>query len=1048
MDDILELKLLILAAPAGYGKTSLLVDFSKHTQLPICWLALDPLDQDLKRFITHLIASIQVRFPEFGEDSNSVLATMSQDQEDVDPILSAIVNDVFDHISEHFVVVLDDYHLVRDSKEVETFFNRLILEIGENCHFIIASRTLLTLPDLSLLVARSQVGGLSFEELAFLPEEIQQLLEVNYHQKVDDGTIQELLEQTEGWITGVLLSTQLTQKGVIQRQRVARVSGIGIYEYLAQQVFDRQPEEIREFLLRTSLLEEFDAGMCERLLAPVESKSRAAWQAMIDRVLTDNLFVLQVGETNVFLRFHHLFRDFLQNRMRLERPEETRLIEGELAAFLAESREWERAYEIYARMGETEKIVKLIHDAGPDLLAGGRIVTLSEWLDALPKEKLEASPELLSLRGSALLIQGDLQESLELYNRAVEGLQAGAVVDLVDAYNRRSAALRQAGDFAASLEDAENAIYLSKDKPDLVLQYAEALRSKGILETFQGKLKEGLNDLNESVSIYKKLNMDLDVAKVLVEVGWANRRLGYFDETEKAYTRALDILRGEGNAILSANILNNLGVLQYLLGEHEKAVQTFDKALQYAKIASYPRMEGYTLNSLGDLYRDLRSFQQARAAYDQAWEVIRVIQDKSLEMYQYLSIAALERMEGNFVASMENLEKAKQATVDEKSAYELALFELESAVIHLRQGNLDEIGAKLQTSLRLFEEEGHRLEADKTRFILLMLLSQQGMTQSGERVCADLFDTPLSPISKNALMFLGMEFKDTLAGTVQMYPQSKGLEEFVADTFEVQRALPEMRKALRGKSSIVPNAPAHITVRTLGKTQIKVGDHVLTTADWRTQMSRDFFLYLLAHPEGATKEEIVEVFWPYGSPESTRLRFKNTIYRVRRALGPDCITFVDDYYRFNRSIDYEYDAEEFMRSLNAATAATLPAEQIRHFKDAINLYHGLFLPKLDMEWVLVLRTQLQHAFMEAVIRLANLYFQSEQYPQAIQTANRALAEDPCNEAAYRLIMLAYAASGSRAEVARQYEKCKKILRSELNVEPAQQTRALFETLMR
>jgi len=176
---------------------------------------LDPLDQELKRFITHLIASIQVRFPEFGEDSNSVLATMSQDQEDLDPIISAIVNDVFDHISEHFVVVLDDYHLVRDSKEVENFFNRLILEIGENCHFIIASRTLLTLPDLSLLVARSQVGGLSFEELAFLPEEIQQLLEVNYHKKVDDATIQELLEQTEAGSLAYCFPHSCPKKGSV-----------------------------------------------------------------------------------------------------------------------------------------------------------------------------------------------------------------------------------------------------------------------------------------------------------------------------------------------------------------------------------------------------------------------------------------------------------------------------------------------------------------------------------------------------------------------------------------------------------------------------------------------------------------------------------------------------------------------------------------------------------------------------------------------------------------------------------------------------------------
>jgi len=321
-------------------------------------------------------------------------------------------------------------------------------------------------------------------------------------------------------------------------------------------------------------------------------------------------------------------------------------------------------------------------------------------------------------------------------------------VDLADAYNRRSAALRQAGDYAASLDDAENAIRLSKDKPELVLQYAEALRARGNLRILQGELKEALSDFSNSAAIYKKSSLDMDVAKVLIELGWVNRRLGQYEETEKDYTQALEILQANGNAILAANVLNNLGVLQYLLGQYERAVLTLDKALQYAKIASYPRMEGYTLNSLGDLYRDLRSFQQAKAAYDQAWQVITAIQDKSLEMYQYLSIAVLERMEGNFGASAEALEKAKQATTDEKSAYELASFELESAIIHLRQGNLDEIGAKLRTNLSLFEEEGHRLEADKTRFIMLLLLSQQGLIKSGEKVCADLFNRPLSPISK------------------------------------------------------------------------------------------------------------------------------------------------------------------------------------------------------------------------------------------------------------------------------------------------------------
>ncbi|MRR31482.1 hypothetical protein EG834_14420, partial [bacterium] len=408
-----------------------------------------------------------------------------------------------------FVVVLDDYHLVRDSKEVEAFINRIILEIGENIHFIIASRTLLTLPDLSLLVARSQVGGLSFEELAFMPEEIKQLLETNYHQDAPDAKIKELLEQTEGWITGLLLSTQLSQKGVDERERVARVSGIGIYEYLTQQVFDRQPAEIREFLLRTSLLEEFDADMCEKMLRPVDRQAKTHWQSLIDRVLNDNLFVLQVGESTVYLRYHHLFRDFLQNRMRLERPEETETIEKKLASYLEETREWERAYTIYARLNDTEHIADLIHQAGPDLIAGGRLVTLSSWLDELPNDALEVHPELLSLRGSVYLIRGDLKQSLEYFNNAVDRLQSGALVDQIDAFNRRSAALRQLGEYSAAMADAENAIRLSKDDAKLVLQRAEALRSKGIALIIQGQLQEALGSLYDAIEIYQNLNLDM-----------------------------------------------------------------------------------------------------------------------------------------------------------------------------------------------------------------------------------------------------------------------------------------------------------------------------------------------------------------------------------------------------------------------------------------------------------------------------------------------------------------------------------------------------------
>ncbi len=260
--SLLDDRLIIVTAPAGYGKTSLLIDFIHFANWPVCWFALDPLDQDPQRFIAHFIASLNLRYPAFGKSSMAALDSTTQDRMNLDSLLSVIINDIYENVTEHFIFILDDYHLVEDSKPVNYFINRFAQDIDENCHLIISSRKLLGLPDLPLLVARNLVGGLSFAELAFQPEEIQRLLQVNYNLKITEAEAVELSRATEGWITGLLLSTQLVGGEIADRLRVARVSGVGLYEYLAQQVLERQDADVQDFLLRTSLLEEFDAAMC------------------------------------------------------------------------------------------------------------------------------------------------------------------------------------------------------------------------------------------------------------------------------------------------------------------------------------------------------------------------------------------------------------------------------------------------------------------------------------------------------------------------------------------------------------------------------------------------------------------------------------------------------------------------------------------------------------------------------------------------------------------------------------------------------------------
>jgi hypothetical protein len=159
MSDLLDFRLIIIAAPAGYGKTSLLIDFASQFDWPVCWYALDTLDQDFERFLNYFLHSIQLKFPEFGEESLKVLESSPIDQINPDFLISTITNDIYDHITEHFVVVLDDYHLLKSNPVIDQFLNDFIQRADDNCHIVITSRKLLTFPDLPLMVARSQVGG-------------------------------------------------------------------------------------------------------------------------------------------------------------------------------------------------------------------------------------------------------------------------------------------------------------------------------------------------------------------------------------------------------------------------------------------------------------------------------------------------------------------------------------------------------------------------------------------------------------------------------------------------------------------------------------------------------------------------------------------------------------------------------------------------------------------------------------------------------------------------------------------------------------------------
>lgn len=1048
LDESIDNRLLIVAAPAGYGKTSLLVDFVNQTLQPVCWLSLDDLDRDPQRFIAHFIAAMNATFPDFGKNCMPALQGMSQARLNLDALVSLIVNDIFENITEHFLFVLDDYHLVEDNQDINYFINRFLMMVDENCHMVISSRRLLPLADMPLLVARSMVGGLGFEDLAFRIDEIQSLYLQNHRIILNEEEATKLAQLTEGWITGLVLSTEIKNGRVTTRFQTKHVAGVSLYDYLAHQVLEHQSDEIKRFLFRSSLLDEFDVDRCERVIGAALGISDD-WQTLMDEVQRNNLFTLPVIEDHIWLRYHHLFRDFLQSQMTSLYPEETIKIQLKLCEYYQRNNDWERAYQICDRIGDPELTARLIGQAGQSMITQGRLLTLHEWLDKLPELLVDESPVLLSIRGAVAMMLGDPKAGIQFTSRALDILEEKPNIELLaHTYVRRSTAYRLIGDYLRALKDAEKAVEISQGNPELAKLLANAFHSKGSALYQSGKLNEALEWLTSARSIYQQENYEDGATKVALDIGTALQYLGKLATAEQTYQEVLRYYQTSGNVVWQANLLNNLGVLHFLIGEYEKALNELERSIQYARLGGYQRLEAYALTSMGDLFRSLKLTHEAEDVYQQARDIDRQIDDQFLHFY-------LQYIEADLALLRKSLKKADDAFSIVSEAAQNAGSPYEIHLCKLLQGKINFEKKEYQAALDLFGQafsffvdQGHHNEANRCRLMMAGASAGAGQYNLTIEILEYLLKVIRDPEIKHLLLSEG-QFLIRAAEQLKL-PESisNRLNDIQLQITENELKLPVIRKQLRRRSQIVRLSPPELTITTFGKIQIKLGDHAITGAEWKSQNARDLLLLLLMHPEGLTKEEIGAIFWPDSTPAELKLRFKNTIYRLRHAAGRDVVKFEGEIYTFNRGLDYEADCENFVQGLANVRRQGNSNEKVKLLAAVVNIYKGPFLPDLSDQWVFNDRERFHQLAIDAMIQLAELQLQIGELDGVMDSAQLLLNFEPTYEPMVCLAMRAQAAAGKIAAVIQLFDQLKFVLQEELDAAPSPQTRQLYENLTR
>ena len=1040
-------KLNFVSAPAGFGKTTLLSDFASDVVAKVCWYQISPQDDDLIPFLSHVIAAFQEQYPDLGHELIESLGVGGAP--DPHSMATEVINQIETHVDDFTVFVLDDYHLVGESDEVVAFIESLLEFLPDQVRLVMGSRSVYGIPTANLYV-REELGTLSADDLRFRSDELQALVHQNYHVKLSDEQANELSERADGWILAMLLAIRTMEHGALPKFEGALDQ---IYEFLAKDVIDRQPEELREFMLATSIVDEFDQALCEYML---ESNDV---ERLLNELENRNLFVARVQTKDGFsFRYHQLFAEFLRQQLQQEQPEKIKHLHRRAAEWYQQHEAWELAVQHVLSAGDREKAAIWMDEAASQLFVSGRYNLLSNWYKILlnPVDLREMTPKLLLFRAKLLNNQSEYEAAEELLDIAEISLDKKAdIVQYADVNIERSMSRREQGIYEEAIEIinsvqvyiVDNNINTGKSE-----QWHFAERIKGFCFYFMKEDEKAIGHLSKAVDYFQTeveqvknkgntYSANYSLAETLNDLGFVYYNQGNIHEAQNCFSRTLKIhqeLRSNRGFIALA--LNNVGYLHYENGHYQEAWNAYEKALESVTSTKMWRVLILVLNSRGDLLQELGEYDDAENSFRNA---IAIGERENLQKFlsaSYAGLSIIERKRGNFTEVTYWL--SEMARVQGHSL-DLPIYQLYKGWLYFAMGQLDLACEKLKGALFDWADvDKPQKEQALAAFLLGRILFKIGEKHEA----MDALNKALlwaAHLGYNQFLVVAAKEDHEFLDFALAESSSPQLQSFVNQVNDFQMGF----SSLRGKPEIAEELNIHLEIQAFGRGRIRKNGELISNSKWRSNGARALFFYIL-DKKGIRKEDVALEFWPEFTASKVSSNFHATLWRVRRALGnKDAVIFEEGQYKLNPQMAVWYDVEEFEIALEKTQdQSSSVSERNSLLRSAIALAQSEFLEDIFMDWSDVRRAQLLESLILAMRESAHWNFAQKRFEDARILYERILAIDPYQDQIHLDLMKCLVEAGAATAAKAHFKSYRELLTDELQAEPVEELRKYYEKI--